>query len=457
MLFRVSGLELGTVPFHVDMSNKGVEMSPSGTRLPFWSSKSQTLSPSTCRCAQTISQSGRARHRAMLPRKRPLAEVIAQVGLPEWPTETECESEPHGRDDDLAEWPTETEFEAEPSGRDDDLTEWPAETECEAEPTGRDDDLTEWPTETECEAEPTTESECKAEPHGRDDDLAEWQTETECEAEPHGRHDDLAEWPTETEFEAEPTGRDDDLTEWPAETECEAEPTGRDDDLTEGSLSAAGSSQSTAATRADHMGLSQDSEDVKVEVTDECSPEEGWWQEAPLQDQPFVPRKAPRTKVNQDVLEAKTGMCLDNMPPKEAVNVFLSRYHARQMKKGRDFKYSVTEVQGGFYATLTVPAWDGEIFVGSICDTEKEAERSAAKVFCEDPAVVEAAANLPPPMWALNMQARNDMQNTFGTIKSMPSRWIQQAASEACRQRAHGEYAAYRDAGCRNALWDGYS
>ena len=95
----------------------------------------------------------------------------------------------------------------------------------------------------------------------------------------------------------------------------------------------------------------------------------------------------------------QVGMSFKHLNAKEAVHVFLCRFHGREVVKLHEYSYTCSEVPGGYVAKLSVPAWFDLEFYGEKCETEKKAEQSAAKAFTEDADVLVEAAKLPPPRW----------------------------------------------------------
>lgn len=90
-------------------------------------------------------------------------------------------------------------------------------------------------------------------------------------------------------------------------------------------------------------------------------------------------------------------MNLHDRHPKNAVREFLQRYAGRDPTRD-DSYYTVAEGHSGFQAKLHVAVWSNHVFEGEIYGTQKEYEISAAACFLKDPAVVEAARLLPPPL-----------------------------------------------------------
>ena len=81
--------------------------------------------------------------------------------------------------------------------------------------------------------------------------------------------------------------------------------------------------------------------------------------------------------------------------PKEAVRRFFTR-HCSGPATTSDYYYDSPSYEPGVVARLITPSFYSRVFVGEPLRTQKDREISAAKVFCEDPQVIEAAKNLPP-------------------------------------------------------------
>ena len=96
-------------------------------------------------------------------------------------------------------------------------------------------------------------------------------------------------------------------------------------------------------------------------------------------------------------MEESIGMDLHASHPKTAVRDFLIRYFGEKINRD-DCYYVVQKDEAGFRAKLHVPVWTSGVFEGQQCDSEKEAERSAAECFLRDRHVVEIAPRLPAPM-----------------------------------------------------------
>ena len=147
----------------------------------------------------------------------------------------------------------------------------------------------------------------------------------------------------------------------------------------------------------------------------------------------------------------QVGMSFENLAPREAVHIFLCRYHGRDVAKCQDYSYTCKEVNGGYVAKLSVPTWFDLEFYGEKCETMKKAEQSAAKAFTEDVDVLATAAKLPPPVWALTSQVK---AKSVRNKPFMQGRQLQKF-EHFCRQKAHDQYNSYRDSGSRTAMWDG--
>ena len=66
------------------------------------------------------------------------------------------------------------------------------------------------------------------------------------------------------------------------------------------------------------------------------------------------------------------------MDPKSQVNDFMMRTLQRSVRKIDDFKYITYGVSAGFQSLLTLSCFGGEAYLGDVCTSRKEAERSAA-------------------------------------------------------------------------------
>jgi len=66
------------------------------------------------------------------------------------------------------------------------------------------------------------------------------------------------------------------------------------------------------------------------------------------------------------------------MDPKSQVNDFMMRTLQRPVKKIDDFEYITYGVPAGFQSLLTLSCFGGEAYLGDVCSSRKEAERSAA-------------------------------------------------------------------------------
>ena len=81
--------------------------------------------------------------------------------------------------------------------------------------------------------------------------------------------------------------------------------------------------------------------------------------------------------------------------PKEAVRRFFTRYCSGPATT-TDYYYDSPSYEPGVVAKLIAPSFYSRVFVGEPLRTKKDREESAAKVFCEDPQVIEAVKKLPP-------------------------------------------------------------
>lgn len=141
------------------------------------------------------------------------------------------------------------------------------------------------------------------------------------------------------------------------------------------------------------------------------------------------------------------GLDLSAYHPKEAVRRFFTRYCSGPATT-TDYYYDSPGYEPGVVARLITPSFYSRVFVGEPLRTKKDREESAAKVFCEDPQVIEAAKNLPPPI-------KKCKQLLSGAA-------TQHAPSVAvARGRVNGDsarslYASICQAnGCRNMFEDG--
>ena len=96
-------------------------------------------------------------------------------------------------------------------------------------------------------------------------------------------------------------------------------------------------------------------------------------------------------------LEEEVGLDLSQYHPKDAVRRFFTRYCSGPATSA-DYYYDSPSYEPGVVARLITPSFYSRVFVGEPLRTQKDREESAAKVFCEDPQVIEAAKNLPPPI-----------------------------------------------------------
>lgn len=114
-------------------------------------------------------------------------------------------------------------------------------------------------------------------------------------------------------------------------------------------------------------------------------------------------RKNPAEEFSLDGSEH--GLDLSKYHPKEAVRQFFNRYCCRPADS-TDYYYDSPGYEPGVVARLIAPSFYSRVFVGEPLRTQKEREISAARVFCQDPQVIEAARNLPPTMKECKQRGR---------------------------------------------------
>jgi len=183
-----------------------------------------------------------------------------------------------------------------------------------------------------------------------------------------------------------------------------------------------------------------DDSDAHTFVKEENWESSDWNHEAPASS---TGRKR-KAAVNMPTIAESIGMDLHAPHPKNAVREFLVRYFGEKTKR-EDLYYVVKEEESGFRAKLHVPIWSSGVFEGQCCDSQKDAEISAAHCFLRDPQVVEVAARLPAPMKVIKYWEKLDRFRGTRNGHRIP------VDSEDCRRR----YNAQREQGCRMAVWDG--
>ena len=160
---------------------------------------------------------------------------------------------------------------------------------------------------------------------------------------------------------------------------------------------------------------------------------------------------------SQEHVDASAGLSFEGKPPKHSVHIFLSRYAGRDIVKGEDYWYHCEPHDQGVLAYLEAPIWRQEKFFGTVCDSEKAAEASAAQTFCEDTDVLAAAKQLPATVEVLKAKKKTEQRQAatsyygYGCYQDRKS----QGSFSSAKQGADEEYNAYRDRGYRMALWDG--
>ena len=171
---------------------------------------------------------------------------------------------------------------------------------------------------------------------------------------------------------------------------------------------------------------------------------ETWGPEWNQENESHAAPKTSKRKEPMPTIEESMGMNLHDRHPKTAVREFLTRYLGRDLTRD-DCHYSCQEEASRFRAKLHVPIWKSGVFEGERCDSQKEAETSAALCFLEDDDVIEAAPRLPAPVRVIKYWER---LNKFNSQK------------KGCRTRIDPDdlmrqYNDQREQGCRMAVWDG--
>ncbi|CAE7576144.1 unnamed protein product [Symbiodinium sp. CCMP2592] len=103
-------------------------------------------------------------------------------------------------------------------------------------------------------------------------------------------------------------------------------------------------------------------------------------------------------------LDREAGLDLKEHHPKDSMRRFFSR-HARRPADQKDYFYRTTKTEEGFVTELVTPAFGNRIFQGLPCATEKDAQTSAARLFCNDPRATVEAALLPPQKYKCRKRA----------------------------------------------------
>lgn len=170
---------------------------------------------------------------------------------------------------------------------------------------------------------------------------------------------------------------------------------------------------------------------------------ETWGSEWNQENESHAAPKTSKRKESMPTIEESIGMNLHDRHPKTAVREFLTRYLGRDLTRD-DCHYSCQEEASQFRAKLHVPIWNSGIFEGGRCDSQKEAETSAARCFLEDDDVVEAATRLPAPLKVIKYWER---LNKFITHKK--------GRRKVDPDDLTRKYNDQREQGCRMAVWDG--
>eukprot|EP00435_Cladocopium_sp_Y103_P024643 s2998_g6.t1 len=202
----------------------------------------------------------------------------------------------------------------------------------------------------------------------------------------------------------------------------------------------------------------QGKDSVKHEWTQaqaqESSSSSGVKTEAKEEEQESQEVKKSRPKSHRPIptdgeLETARGMKFGFGRAVDEVNKFLVRYFVRPMKNGEDYKYIIRPHPYGHICSLTVGVWSNDVYGGVPCSHYKQAQNEAAKAFLSDPAVVEAAAYLPPTVAAVRQYFNKKM--IFEQEEHVP---ISQRKPEV-EKRVHEYISECLQNGCRNAFTDG--
>ncbi|CAE7645200.1 ANXA6 [Symbiodinium sp. CCMP2592] len=131
---------------------------------------------------------------------------------------------------------------------------------------------------------------------------------------------------------------------------------------------------------------------------------------------------------------------------KSAVRTFLTRYVARQLTR-EDYWCECQEVEAGkFIAKLHAPCYRERVtYDGNICDSQKEAEKSAAETFRNDTEAQESAAALPASLSSIRYATKADKAKM--SILRTHGRFL--------RDESWHLYNLQRDEGCKMQVWDG--
>lgn len=180
---------------------------------------------------------------------------------------------------------------------------------------------------------------------------------------------------------------------------------------------------------------------VKEEALQENAWQENAWKEGCRGNAATSSKRKGRVPT----IEESMGMNLHDRHPKSAVREFLQRYAGRDLTRD-DSYYTVAEEDSGVRATLHAPVWSDNVFEGEICDTQKEAEVSAAACFLADSDVVEAARLLPAPLKVIKF---------WNKFNEAGDQMIAGKRRRCNPNDIRHQYNEQREQGCRMAVWDG--
>ena len=133
--------------------------------------------------------------------------------------------------------------------------------------------------------------------------------------------------------------------------------------------------------------------------------------------------------------------------PKEAVRRFFNLYCDSGPATTNDYYYDSPDYEPGVVAKLITPSFYSRVFVGEPLRTKKDREISAAKVFCKDPQVIEAAKNLLPAI------KKCKQLSSGAATQHAPSVVVGRGRVEG--ERAQSVYSSHQANGCRNMFYHG--
>ena len=156
-------------------------------------------------------------------------------------------------------------------------------------------------------------------------------------------------------------------------------------------------------------------------------------------------------------LHSLIGLKVSHLSPKRALNTFFERYTAHptsDKKADHYFQHEFLQqkcrwTQSPVVATLITPSFFNRSFRGVEKQDIWEAENSACECFFQDEDVVDVCQRIPPSLSKLRAHV-----------------WLSPPQQEALRAEGHDPaalrmemrdklYCAFRELGCRTAVWDG--